>query len=142
MSGFLQKSLGVILFLISIDATCQTTAHYQSGNSMRNNQLSRYYKMVTWDDSRYQEFAYWATNASGGVVEFMNWRIIFPQGYQQASSTQYPMIIMLHGAGESGREWGGHFTYTTDDPRYDNNGNNLLWGGLEHRDAVNRPASD
>jgi predicted peptidase len=118
------------------------TVNYQQNNSMRNYQLSHYYKMVSWDDSQYKEATYYKTNSTGGVMEFMNWRIIFPAGYSQTGSTKYPMILMLHGAGESGREWTGNFTYTPTDPRYDNNGNNLLWGGREHRDAVNRASTD
>jgi predicted peptidase len=140
----IKSKFNIILFLQVFTGTVlsQNTVHFQSGNSLRNNQLGHYYKMVTWDDSRYQEFSYWVTNTSGSVVEFLNWRAIFPPGYQEAGTTKYPMIIMLHGAGESGREWGGHFAYTPDDPRYDNNSHNLLWGGMEHRDAVNRSSSD
>lgn len=117
------------------------TVHFQSGNSLRNNQVGHYYKMVSFDDQQYQEFFYSATNSTGGIIEFMNWRAVFPPGYQQTSSTPYPMIVMLHGAGESGRAWGGHFAYDATDPRYDNNDNNLLWGGKEHLDAVNSSPS-
>lgn len=126
----------------SMKSSAQTqTVHFQSGNSLRNNQLGHYYKMVSYDDKQYQEFAYWLTNSAGSVIEFMNWRLLLPPGYQLNSSTKYPMIVMLHGAGESGREWTGNFTYTSADPRYDNNDDNLLWGGKEHLDAVNSSAS-
>lgn len=101
--------------------------------------LSHYYNMMTWDDSQYQEFAYWLQSSGGSVIEFMNWRILFPQGYQQFGATPYPMIIFLHGAGESGRVWTGNFSYTPADPQYDNNDDQLLWGGPEHLQAVNAP---
>src|SRR5438128_7718247 len=104
------------------------TINYLFNNSMRNKQLSHYYKMVSWDDSPYQEAAYWTQNSAGSVLEFMNWRIVFPPGYQQGGSTKYPMIVMLHGAGESGRLWSGYFNYDTTDPRYDNNDAQLTWG--------------
>lgn len=117
------------------------STHFQSGNSLRNNQLGHYYKMVSFDDQQYQEFAYWSTSSAGSVIEFMNWRVVFPSGYQQSGSTKYPMIVMLHGAGESGREWTNNFKYPSSDPRYDNNDNNLLWGGKEHLDAVNSSPS-
>ncbi|HTH54639.1 MAG TPA: PA14 domain-containing protein [Cyclobacteriaceae bacterium] len=117
------------------------TAHYQSGNSLRKNQPGHYYKMVSFDDQQYQEFFYSLTNSSGSVAEFMNWRIVFPPGYNPNASSPYPMIVMLHGAGESGREWSGHFVYDPTDPRYDNNDDNLLWGGKEHLDAVNSSSS-
>jgi predicted esterase len=112
------------------------TAHFTADFSMRNGSLGHKYEMVSWDASKYREFVYWLENSSGGASEFMNWRVIFPAGYSQGGSTKYPMIVMLHGAGESGREWTGRFSYAPTDPRYDNNGNNLLWGGKEHRDAV------
>src|SRR5207253_799102 len=112
------------------------TIHFSPDRTMRNNALSHKYEMVTWDATKYREFVYWVENSSGGPTEFMNWRVIFPAGYDPAGTTKYPMIVMLHGAGESGREWTGHFVYTAADPEYDNNGNQLLWGGREHRDAV------
>lgn len=116
--------------------------HFQFGNSMRNNQLSHYYKMLSWDDSPYKESAYWMTSSGGSVVEFMNWRMVFPPGYQQTGGTKYPMIIMLHGAGESGRVWTGNYSYTPSDPEYDNNDLNLRWGGQEHLQAVNTSPSN
>lgn len=112
------------------------TVHFTPDFSMRNGSLGHKYEMVSWNASQYREFTYWLENASGGPAEFMNWRAIFPAGYNPTGSTKYPMIVMLHGAGESGREWTGRFVYPPTDPRYDNNGHNLLWGGREHRDAV------
>jgi len=98
--------------------------------------------MVSWDDSQYKEFTYRKLSATGNITEFMNWRAIFPAGYDKNNPQKYPMIVMLHGAGESGRSWTGVYDYPTTDPRYDNNGHNLLHGGSEHRTAVNRAASD
>src|SRR5690348_4038587 len=109
--------------------------HFTPDYTMRNGALSHKYEMVSWDASAYREFVYWVENSSGGPSEFMNWRAIFPPNYDPTGS-KVPMIVMLHGAGESGRTWTGHFEYTASDPEYDNNGNNLLWGGREHRDAV------
>src|SRR5689334_12559735 len=103
------------------------TVHFTPDFSMRNGTLGHKYEMVSWDPSRYREFVYWVENSSGGPAEFMNWRAIFPAGYDPSGSVKYPMIVMLHGAGESGREWTGRFVYPPSDPRYDNNGHNLLW---------------
>ncbi|HTH54640.1 MAG TPA: PA14 domain-containing protein [Cyclobacteriaceae bacterium] len=126
-----------LIFMVVSFGSAAQTVHFQSGNSMRNNQLSHYYKMVTWNDAQYQEAAYWLASSGGSVTEFMNWRIIFPPGYQQTGTTKYPMILMLHGAGESGRQWSGNFDYQPTDPKYDNNDANLTWGGQEHLQAVN-----
>lgn len=136
--------LTAVLTLASVSIFAQfiPTTRYDSGYSTRNKQLSHYYKMVSWDDSQYKEFTYRKLSATGNIVEFMNWRAIFPAGYDKNNPQKYPMIVMLHGAGESGRSWTGVYSYDITDPRYDNNGHNLLHGGLEHRNAVNRPATD
>lgn len=130
-----------MLAMMSISLSAQTL-QYDSGFSLRNSKLDHYYKMVTWDDSQYKEFNYRSISASGYVKEFINWRAIFPPGYDKNSTKKYPMIVMLHGAGESGRSWQDRFVYLSTDLRYDNNGNNLLHGGEAHRDAVLRTASD
>jgi predicted esterase len=94
--------------------------------------------MVDWD-SYYTEATIWKST-SGRPAEasaFLNFRIIFPPGYNIKDNTKkYPLIIMLHGAGESGRIWDGNFTYNSSDPKFDNNSNALLYGGNEHRLAV------
>lgn len=137
MSKSTQVLIGALLCLITSASWGQ--ARYDSGFSRRNGALGHYYKMVSWDDSQYKEFAYWIQ----GSGTFMNWRAIFPAGFNKNDrSKKYPMIVMLHGAGESGRSWTGRFDYAPTDPRYDNNGHNLLWGGREHRDAVNRAPSN
>ena len=102
------------------------------------------YPMVSWNN-KYQEFAAWKS-VSGNpnfAGSFLNFRVAFPPGYNKADlSKKYPVILMLHGAGESGRSWQGRYDYTTDDPRFDNNSANLANGGNEHQIAVNKPASD
>ncbi|HTH55916.1 MAG TPA: PA14 domain-containing protein [Cyclobacteriaceae bacterium] len=145
----MKRGYSTIVLLLAWMLLCMSfvvnaqTVHFQGGNSMRNSQLGHYYQMVTWDDTQYQEFAYWLSSSGGSVVEFMNWRILFPQGYQQSGTTKYPMIIFLHGAGESGRQWTtsgtGSFNYAPTDPQYDNNDAQLTWGGSEHLQAVNAP---
>lgn len=130
-----------ILTILSFTLPAQTLK-YDSGISLRNNKLNHFYKMVSWDDSQYKEFNYRSLRSTGSVIEFMNWRAIFPAGYDKNDSKKYPMIVMLHGAGESGRSWEGRFVYAPTDPEYDNNGHNLLHGGREHRDAVNRSPSN
>lgn len=136
-----KRLLSGLLTLVSVSTLAQTI-HYDSGFSTRNKQLSHYNKMVSWDDSQYKEMTYRKLSSSGSLSEFMNWRVIFPAGYDKNNPQKYPMIVMLHGAGESGRSWTGVYDYATTDARYDNNGHNLLHGGSEHRNAVNRPASD
>ncbi len=115
--------------------------HFQRGVSVRNYQLGHYYRMVTWEDSHYEEFAYYETNENGAIKNFMNWRIAFPPGYDKNANKKYPTILMLHGAGESGRVWSGRYQYTPEDPEYDNNGRHLLFGAVEHYQAMKRATS-
>ncbi len=116
--------------------------HFGTDVSVRNRQLGHYHKMVSWDDSQYKEFAYYETSQYGAIMDFMNWRAIFPPGYDKNDTDKkYPTIVMLHGAGESGRKWTGRFQYEPTDPRYDNNGHHLLHGGQAHLQAVNRDPS-
>lgn len=77
-------------------------------------------------------------DGQGNVVynEFMNFRAIFPPGYNKTNPAPYPMIIMLHGAGEGGRIWTGNFNFGPNDVGYDNNGKNITHGGQEHHWAV------
>ncbi len=134
--------ISAALILVSGTGLLAQTVQFRSGESIRKGATGHFYKMVSWDDSQYQEFAYYKQPASGPIQEFLNWRVIFPAGFDQAASKKYPMIIMLHGAGESGRKWTDNFQYDFTDPRFDNNGHQLLWGGSQHRDAVNRAASN
>jgi predicted peptidase len=100
--------------------------------------------MVSWND-KYQEFAAWKSISGNpnSASSFLNFRVIFPPGYNKLDvNKKYPMIIMLHGAGESGRVWQGRFDYDNTDPRFDNNSNQLLNGGNEHQLAVNKPSTD
>ena len=78
------------------------------------------------------------TDLQGNKVynEFMNFRAIFPPGYSISNPSKYPMIIMLHGAGEGGRIWSGNFNFGPNDVGYDNNGKNITHGGQEHHWAV------
>lgn len=100
--------------------------------------LCDFHKMVTWNDSQILQYAYEGKNAGGQVIEFLNWRMVFPLNYDPNRVQKYPMIVMLHGAGESGRIWTGQYNYPTSDVRFDNNGHNILHGGQAHLNAVNR----
>lgn len=137
------KNFVFLIGLIILTATgFAQTVSYDSGYSTRRHAADHFYKMVTWDDSGYKEFTYSNRDAAGNMVEFMNWRAIFPAGYNKNNANKYPMIVMLHGAGESGRAWDGRYSYEVADLRYDNNGHNLFHGGQAHRDAVNRSPSN
>ncbi|HEY9046420.1 MAG TPA: PA14 domain-containing protein [Ohtaekwangia sp.] len=121
----------------------QTVIHYDSGYTLRNNQLGHYYKMTSFaNESLLREYTYW--KSTGSVVnEFLNFRVIFPAGYNKNNtSIKYPLILMLHGAGESGRAWEGHYEYTPSDLQYDNNSTNTAHAGPSHVAAVLRTPSD
>ncbi|MEJ0031868.1 MAG: PA14 domain-containing protein [Bacteroidota bacterium] len=98
----------------------------------------------SWDPGYtgvFKEGSYVGKNAGGTTVEFMNWRMLLPPGYSPTNPVKYPMIVMIHGAGEGGRVWSGNFNYTPTSIDYDNNGRVITNGGQEHRDAVARNSS-
>jgi len=100
--------------------------------------------MVDWDQY-YTESTIWkgASSKPEEASAFLNFRIAFPKGYNiKDASKKYPVIIMLHGAGESGRRWTDNFDYTPSDIEIDNNSSSLTNGGDEHRLAVMRAASE
>lgn len=86
----------------------------------------------------------------------MNYRLLFPVGYQTAYAEGYPMIVMMHGAGERGNCWDNTCHWadrswkpSTNDPPAPttsnhsllNNDHNLSHGGGQHLDARNRAGS-
>ena len=102
--------------------------------------------MVDWDSSPYEEFTYWKRTGPNywNVTEYMNFRLLFPKGYDSSAveGKKYPLIVMLHGAGESGIKWTPYYDYETTDARYENNDHQLENGGKEHLGARNKTASD
>jgi predicted esterase len=143
----LPKSLAVaMLYFIAALSTpvfAQSVIHYDSGYTLRNNQLSHYYKMASFtNEARFREYTYWKSNGST-VEEFLNFRVMFPNGYNKKDTvTKYPLILMLHGAGESGRSWAGRYDYTPDDLQYDNNSTNTAHAGPSHAAAIVKSPSD
>ncbi|WP_331972610.1 prolyl oligopeptidase family serine peptidase, partial [Ohtaekwangia sp.] len=104
---------------------------------MRNNTLGHYYKMVSFgNENKIREYTYWKGTGTN-VSEFLNFRVIFPTNFNKKDTvTKYPLILMLHGAGESGRAWEGNFTYSPSDPQFDNNSTNTAHAGPSHLAAV------
>ncbi|MGB5930687.1 MAG: GDSL-type esterase/lipase family protein, partial [Cyclobacteriaceae bacterium] len=96
-------------------------------------------EMTNYNSSEYQDYY---LRRSGGQLTFnwlMNGRLLFPQNYDPTK--EYPMVVMLHGAGESGVSWPGRREYATDNPRYLNNDHNLYHGGRQHLNANKRNPS-
>lgn len=137
--------LGVLFCAPLFSIHAQITDHYDSAFTYREvvdeicddpNNMCHYNKEVSWNDSQIQEYTYRRLSGSN-VIEFMNWRMVFPANYDPNRTEGYPVILMLHGGGESGRKWGGTTFLPTED-RFDNNGKNLIHGGQAHLNAVNR----
>lgn len=114
----------------------------ESGTRIFPTPLSTYYPMAGFTSTQYKEYAY---NIRPGQwqQDYVNFRLLFPNGYDSAAvdDDKYPMLIMLHGHGECGWQWQGHFNYQSpfDALKIDNNDNQLKHGGKPHLDAVNRP---
>ncbi|MEX1240064.1 MAG: Ig-like domain-containing protein [Cyclobacteriaceae bacterium] len=110
-----------------------------------------YRDMTSWDSSPYSEGNMREKNGTSDAF-IMNYRLLFPQGYQPNHSEGYPMIVMMHGAGERGNCWkfGCHWADASWRPSSNtppaptdidhellNNDHNLSHGGKQHLDARN-----
>src|SRR5688572_16502715 len=108
-----------------------------------------YRDMTSWDSSPYKQGNLREKN--GSVDQFiMNYRILFPAGYNPSYDPGYPIIIMFHGAGEGGNCWNSNCYWAT--PSWNpnsntppapptetellNNDRNLFHGGAQHLNAV------
>src|SRR5688500_16851970 len=58
-----------------------------------------YRDMTTWDSNPYTQGILWEKNGTANYF-ILNYRLLFPQSYKPAYSPGYPLIIMMHGAGE------------------------------------------
>jgi len=135
----------LLVFITSLTSYSQIIQRYDSGYTYREvvdlicddpDNMCNYFKSVGWNDSQIKQYTYRGMQGTN-VVEFMNWRMVFPLNYDNLRAEGYPIILMLHGGGESGRKWGGT-TFLPTENRFDNNGYNVIHGGQAHLNAVNR----
>jgi hypothetical protein len=107
--------------------------------------------MTNWDSSPYTQGNLREKNGTSDYF-IMNYRLLFPNNYNASYSKGYPLIIMMHGAGERANCWDTKcyhgdraWTYATNNPpapttdthQLLNNDHNLLHGGKVHLDARN-----
>lgn len=110
-----------------------------------------YRDMTSWDSSPYTQGNLREKNGSSDYF-IMNYRLLFPQNYNATYSEGYPLILMVHGAGERGNCWDGGCYWAdktwkplTNNPAAPtsanhellNNDHNLLHGGQVHLSARN-----
>lgn len=110
-----------------------------------------YKDMTSWDSSPYTQ-GNMREKIGTSDVFIMNYRLLFPQGYQPNYAEGYPMIVMMHGAGERGNCWDNNCHWadrswrpssntppapTTSNHSLLNNDHNMLHGGKQHLDARN-----
>lgn len=107
---------------------------------------------TAWDSSPYTEGHLQQLNRANWEYR-MNYRLLFPVGHNKTYSPGYPIVVMLHGAGERGNCWDDncHYGTTSYNPNRVpegatedqlswllNNDHNLLHGGRQYLDARNR----
>jgi len=144
MASRLFSAIAFLILIASFSAFGQT--HFEPGFSLRGydgciaDRLCHYHPTNSFE-SAFQEFAAWRGTNHNTPTDFMNFRVAFPLNYNANRPEKYPVILMLHGAGESGRIWSGNFDYETSNVLYDNNSRNLLHGGNVHQQAANRVAT-
>lgn len=110
-----------------------------------------YRDMTSWDSSPYTQGNLREKNGTRDNF-IMNYRLLYPLGYQAGYADGYPMIVMMHGAGERGNCWDNSCHWadrswrpssnspeapTDSNHELLNNDHNLLHGGKQHLDARN-----
>ncbi|HYG04175.1 MAG TPA: fibronectin type III domain-containing protein, partial [Chryseosolibacter sp.] len=129
----------------------KTVSFRQNGSQKTNS----YFDMTTWDSSPYTQGNMREKNGTQDYF-IMNYRLLFPVAYKPSYSEGYPIIVMMHGAGERGncwtntcyhadRSWRPHTNNpaasTDANSKLLNNDHNLLHGGKPHLDARNLAGS-
>jgi hypothetical protein len=114
-----------------------------------------YADMTSWDSSPYTQGNLREKNGKYDYF-IMNYRLLFPVNYKAAYDDGYPLIIMMHGAGERGNCWDNTCYHadrtwkpltnnppapTDESSKLLNNDHNLLHGGKVHLDARNLAGS-
>lgn len=126
----------------------KTFSFRESGPGVKTN---TYRDMTSWDSSPYQQGNLREKNGTQDYF-VLNYRLLFPRNYSESYSAGYPMIIMMHGAGERGNCWDSDCFWATTswnpttnspaaptdaDQELLNNDYNLLHGGEIHLNARN-----
>lgn len=108
--------------------------------------------MTSWDSSPYTEGNLREKNGASNSF-IMNYRLLFPVEYQPDYTQGYPLIVMMHGAGERANCWDDDCYWadrswkpssnsppapTDSDLELLNNDHNMSHGGKPHLDARNR----
>lgn len=129
----------------------QTFSYRQNGSTRTNT----FRDMTSWDSSPYTQGNLREKNGSADYF-ILNYRLLFPSNYRSTFDPGYPLVIMMHGAGERGNCWDNNCYF--DDRSWNpnsnnppaptdathqllNNDHNLLHGGKPHLDARNLAGS-
>jgi hypothetical protein len=83
-----------------------------------------YRDMTTWDSAPYTQGNLREKNGNSNAF-IMNYRLLFPLGYNPSIADGYPLIVMIHGLGERGNCWD----------------NNCHWGDRSWKPSSNTPAA-
>jgi len=76
-------------------------------------------KTSTWNSSAYTQGYLFRDLAQFST--YMNYRLHFPSGYDPNYAAGYPMIVLMHGAGERGNCWGKKCFWSSQDWRPNTN---------------------
>lgn len=111
--------------------------------------------MTSWDSRPYTQGNLREKNGSADAF-MMNYRLLFPASYEPSYTEGYPLVVMMHGAGERGNCWDSNCFWDTRSWRPStntpaaptssnhellNNDYNLLHGGNIHLQARNLAGS-
>jgi hypothetical protein len=121
----------------------KTFSYRESAPGVKTNSFR---DMTSWDSSPYTQGNMREKNGTADAF-IMNYRLLYPGGYQPSYAEGYPLIVMVHGLGERGNCWDNNCYWadrtwkpqtntppapTTATLNLLNNDHNLLHGGQTH----------
>ncbi|HYG19116.1 MAG TPA: fibronectin type III domain-containing protein, partial [Ohtaekwangia sp.] len=89
-----------------------------------------YTQVQSWNTSAFLSYQYDSPEA--GASDLMRFRLLVPNGYTCSDATKYPLIVFLHGSGESAPYDANPF----DANNTQDNDKHLVHGGQRHKNAV------
>ena len=98
-----------------------TFSYRESSPGVKTN---TYKDMTTWDSSPFSQGNLREKNGTADAF-IMNYRLLYPVGYNPGYSEGYPLIVMVHGLGERGNCWD----------------NNCYWADRTWKPSTNTPAA-
>jgi chitodextrinase len=119
-------------FIIILSFQNGSAQNCPPNNTMPEFEPFTYTQVNSWNTSAYQSWQYHKPDAPE-AADYMRFRMLVPNGFNRCNNDgqKYPLIVFLHGSGESAP-----YDANLNSGTEQNNDYQLVHGGQQHRDAV------